>query len=1095
LFSKYSNDRRIQNFYEKSLNNPHCGYFWQSNSIDNLFIYNVCKKSKKRNIIVLSDREEALQMLNDFKIVHSEYPYLFIDSAFEIKNKSISILKPKISDRSVQIDQFLKREEIIAVTYPEALYEKMASQQRFLKSYKKGEILDIPKFIALCDEMGFERVPFVYEFGQYAIRGNILDVYSYSNALPYRIELFDNEIEEIRCFDIEDQLSVSFHDHFILSSSYLKNKETSFVPVWESFPTDTRFWIKDSEKLKTKMEQLHLFFNEKRMDSSDDVIPANYFIEPNAVDELFSHKSFISIDSIKKSNVEYLNETISEPSPVIQKNFNKLCQEIEKYQSDGFVVTLMCEDEKQFDRYDVIFKDLSKNITYVKHLGEFSFGFVDFEQKLIFFTSHEIFQRFKKNDFSKSSNQSAQAILIKNIKELKPGDFVTHIDHGVGKFSGLEQLEINGNIQEAVRLIYQNNDILYVHINSLYKISKYVGKEGTEPKLNKIGGDSWQAIKRKTKKRIKDIAEDLIKLYAKRKSSKGFAFSADTYMQYELEESFIYEDTPDQAKATLEVKQDMEKMIPMDRLVCGDVGFGKTEIAIRAAFKAVADSKQVAVLVPTTILALQHYRTFSERLKDFPCRIEFINRFKTQKQKTEIFKNLESGKIDILIGTHAIVGSKVKFKDLGLLIIDEEQKFGVAVKEKLKEVKLNVDTLTLTATPIPRTLQFSLLGARDYSLIQTPPPNRIPVYTEIAQFEPDFIKEIIENEVFRGGQVFFINNRIKELEQLMSILKPLMPNIDMVLAHGQMEGDKLENIIVDFMEKKYDVLFSTNIIESGIDIPNANTIIINNAHQFGMSDLHQMRGRVGRSNKKAYCYLLCPNVHSLTNESKQRLRAIEQNSDLGSGFQIAMRDLDLRGAGNLLGGEQSGFISDIGYDTFMKILDETITELKENDYRDLYDLDINQINYAKDCVIETDYDLYIPDKYISQSQERISIYTELNILKNEEELEAFLKKLKDRFGKLPSQIFEICNALRLKWIASPLGIERIILKNNKMRCYLIQNKDSLYYKSETFGKILEHVSKIPFGCSIKHTSEYLIIEFLDIKNSEAAKNALSKIKL
>jgi transcription-repair coupling factor (superfamily II helicase) len=1095
MFSFYTQDKRVQAVLNHYNSATPFQILFQNHSFDSVFLHAIVKNLKGKHIIVLKDREQALEIMSDWKVLRSDLPFLLLEQTTETKNKYSYISKNKVSDRMVAIDSLQKHQDIVALTYPEALIEKIAEAQKFSKAYKKGENIHVQKFIELCEEMGFDRVPFVYEYGQFAVRGNIIDVYSYAHALPYRIELFDTEIEEIRTFDIENQLSIDTLDSLILSANITRNKETVLKSIFEVMPTQTHFWIYESKKMAGRVQDAIQFFNEHTPEDVLKELPKDYVIKKSDLKllEHFKHVYELQNQVSSKSDIETFPSISMEPTPLIYKNFNKLCQEIERFQEDGYEVHLMCEDEKQFDRYDAIFRDLSKNIVYQKTQGEFVKGYVDAVLKKVFFTSHEIFQRFKKVDFTKKNATSAQAIMLKSIKELKPGDFVTHIDHGVGRFSGLEKLEVNGHTQEAVRLIYANNDILYVHVNSLYKISKFVGKEGLEPKLNKIGSDSWQAIKRKTKKRIKDIAEDLIKLYAKRKSSKGFAYSPDTYMQYELESSFEYEDTPDQATATQAIKADMEKEIPMDRLVCGDVGFGKTEVAIRAAFKAVADSKQVAVLVPTTILAFQHYRTFKERLKEMPCRMEFINRFKTAKQKKEIFADLEAGKIDILIGTHALVGDKVKFKDLGLLIIDEEQKFGVAVKEKLKQFKLNVDTLTLTATPIPRTLQFSLLGARDYSLIQTPPPNRIAVYTEIAQFEPEFIKEVIENEVFRGGQVFFVNNRIKELEQLKATLQNIMPNVEMVLAHGQLDGDKLEEIFVDFMDKKYDVLFSTNIIESGIDIPNANTIIINNAHQFGMSDLHQMRGRVGRSNKKAYCYLLCPNIHSLTNEAKQRLRAIEQNAELGSGFQIAMRDLDLRGAGNLLGGEQSGFISDIGYDTFMKIMDETITELKEGEYSDLYETKAEDIVYAKDCVIESDFDLFIPDEYIPQSQERMNIYTEFNQIENEHKMQKYLTQLKDKFGKFPPQVFEICNAIRLKWVATKLGIERIILKNGKMKCYLIQNQDSRYYQSDIFGKLLQFVSNNPVGINMKQTPQHLIIEFSNVSSSESAKVKLERV--
>lgn len=1091
----FEQDNRVKNVVSKLSQQKNLELPLSNTSFDTIFIANTIDILRGNHFIILNDKESAVNFYNDFKIVNPSIPFGFLEASFEIKSKLLYFPRYKASQRLMTVESLLNHEHKTVITYPEALIETISLKEKIRKKYAKGAQINLTEFIDFCDSIGFERGAYVYEYGQYAIRGNIIDVYSYAGEMPYRIELFDDEIVEIRSFDIETQLSIKDFEHIFISPNPLKtvssgaNETTEY---WHSLPPNTYFWsIPPAQLLKKIKEEIHVY-------QDKELHPDSFDIEkPKTIDTTKFNTALQQYHSIHFSKTVEEESYISgiESAPLIYKNFNKLHQIIEQYQSEQYRIALMSEDEKQFERYRLIFKDLGKELDFIPIIGEFDAGFIDHNSKILFLTTHEIFSRNKHVESNRKSNVSAQAILLKSIKELKPGDFVTHIDHGVGRFSGLEKLESNGHYQEAVRLIYANNDILYVHINSLYKISKFVGKDHNEPKLNKLGSDTWQNLKRKTKKKIKDIAEDLIKLYAKRKATKGFAFSPDSYLQYELESSFQYEDTPDQTTATQDVKSDMEKEIPMDRLVCGDVGFGKTEVAIRASFKAVADSKQVAVLVPTTILAFQHYRTFKERLEDLPCTVEFINRFKTSKQKTEILKKLEEGKIDILIGTHALVGKNVKFKDLGLLVIDEEQKFGVGVKEKLKEMKLNVDTLTLTATPIPRTLQFSLLGARDYSLIQTPPPNRSPVYTECIQFDLEFIKEIIENEILRGGQVFFVHNRVKDLDQLYLMLKKVLPKINIAKAHGQLDGDTLEEILVDFVDQKYDVLLSTNIIESGIDIPNANTIIINNAHHFGMSDLHQLRGRVGRGKRKAYCYLVSPAKSTLTNESKQRLNAIEQNSELGSGFQIAMRDLDLRGAGNLLGGEQSGFISDIGYDTFMKILDETIMELKENDYKDLYEIKEEDKEYTRDCQIESDYDMYIPDEYIVGSQERMSCYTDLNNVKNEQELQVFLKNLKDIYGDIPTPLHEIANAIRLKWTATKLGIERIILKKGKMKCYLIQNQDSSYYQSPLFGNLLNYVSQFPVGTNMKQTPQHIIIEFQPFHNCKEAKDKLDHIML
>jgi transcription-repair coupling factor (superfamily II helicase) len=718
-------------------------------------------------------------------------------------------------------------------------------------------------------------------------------------------------------------------------------------------------------------------------------------------------------------------------------------------------------------------------------------GFVDKEQKIAVYTDHQIFDRYHRFRLKESFKQKDQAITLKELNNLVPGDFIVHIDHGVGKFSGLEKITVDGKKQESIRILYNNNDILYISIHSLHRISKFVSKDGTPPRIDKLGSDTWKKLKQKTKAQVKQIAFDLIKLYAERKTKKGFAYSPDTYLQNELEASFLYEDTPDQYKATQDVKADLESETPMDRLICGDVGFGKTEIAVRAAFKAVADSKQVAILVPTTILAWQHYQTFKNRLKDFPANVDYINRFKTRKEQTETLKKVESGEVDILIGTHRIVGKDVKFKDIGLLIIDEEQKFGVGVKDKLKTLKVDVDTLTLTATPIPRTLQFSLMKARDLSIINTPPPNRQPILTEVHTFNEELIRDTISYEISRGGQVFFINNRVQNIQEVAGMISRLVPNARVLIGHGQMKGEELEERMMSFINGEYDVLVATTIIESGLDIPNANTIIINNANNFGLSDLHQMRGRVGRSNKKAFCYLLAPPTVSLTSEARKRLQALEQFSDLGSGFQIAMKDLDIRGAGNLLGGEQSGFISEIGFDMYQKILNEAIQELKETEFKEMY----NELEgaFVQDCLIETDLEILIPDNYVSNIAERVNLYKELDSLETEEALDKFTEQLIDRFGPIPLATQEMIKALKLRWIAKNIGLEKVVLKQKKLICYFISNQDSPYFQSPIFTKVLSYVQHNPTRCKLKERNGRLSLVYENVTSILQAIELLDEI--
>ena len=937
-------------------------------SMDMIEVARFFLQKESNVLLILESEEDAKESFADLRALLGKEKVKYLPPSFEVKQKKLVHSDINHTQRLQTIQSLDDNSSVLVVSSVYGVIEQYENIENAFPKRRiyKGQNLDPYHLAEQLERYGYERENFVYERGQFSLRGNILDVFSFLSDQPHRIEYFDDEIEEIRTFDIATQVSEDDVEEFDFSANRnikIDSKKLFRQDVIESLKP--HFIISPEESmLKKKINEALKETKEKTESDLALIQNGSQFIQ--------------SIEEIDKA----ILNTQEKPggilaSPVFHKNFNKIYQSLQQYINNDYTVVVASDDEKQFDRYDAIFQDLGGGLDYIKCNEELNRGFENETEKILWLNTHEIFSRRKRNKTRHKGVTSAQAKLLKELKELSPGDFVTHLDYGVGKFSGLEKIEINGVIQEAVRLIYANNDILYVHINSIFKISKYVGKDGKEPKVHKLGSDTWNNIKRKTKKKIKDIADDLIKLYAKRKMSKGFTFSPDTYLQYELESSFEFEDTPDQSKTSQDVKSDMEREMPMDRLVCGDVGFGKTEIAVRAAFKAVADSKQVAILVPTTLLAFQHYNTFSKRLKDFPCRVDYINRFRTQKEKTQIFKDLEQGKIDILIGTHAIVGKKVSFKDLGLLIVDEEQKFGVAIKDKLKEMKHNVDTLTLTATPIPRTLKFSLLGVRDYSLIKTPPPNRQPVYTEIITIDPDLIAEVVENEVNRGGQVFYVHNRIKDLFQIKEMLEKVCPTIDMAIAHGQMEGGQIEQIITDYINGEYDVLLSTNIVESGIDIPNANTMIISNAHQFGLSELHQLRGRVGRSATKAYCYLLAPPMSSLTAEARERLRAIQQNSDIGSGFNIALRDMDIRGAGNLLGGEQSGFISDIGYDTFFKILDEAIRELKNTEYSELYESKEEEKEYVSYCQLDTKEDMYIPDSYIPNSQDRMEIYNQM----------------------------------------------------------------------------------------------------------------------
>ena len=1076
-------------------------------SFTNLFIASNYKQIGGHHFIIVNDKETAAYTHNDLQNCLPKKDILFLPDSFKKVGHFEQIDNNNIRLRTEVIKNLIRPEQKsnIVVTYPEALLENVIDQRQLQSntiSIVKEEEIDVDFTLEYLVELGFESTDFVYEPGQFSRRGGIVDIFSYGNEKPFRIELFDKEVESIRVFDPMTQESVKNISRITIIPNIQGNfSNNEKVSLFDMVADNTTFWATDfhlTKELLTKLDETVQSFKTE-VDKLEITHPLaesfqEFFSDANTVIEHFNNYTFVEIGGKASKEPDATINFNTEAQPVFNRNFELLTNNLVHLQEQGYTLAIASENTAQHNRFIQIFDDLGVDIVFHPlHIGLHQ-GFIQHDLKVALFTDHQIFERYHKYKLKKGYSKS-EAINLKTLFELQPGDYVTHIDHGVGQFSGLQTIDVNGKKQEAVRLIYRDQDILYVGINALYKISKFTGKEGKQPKLNKLGSDAWQNLKRKTKRKVKDIANDLIKLYAKRRATKGFAYSKDSYLQLELESSFIYEDTPDQAKSSEDVKEDMEKPYPMDRLVCGDVGFGKTEIAIRAAFKAVTEGKQVAVLVPTTILALQHYKTFQARLSDFPVKVDYINRFKTAKEKTETLKELAEGKIDILVGTHAIANKKVKFKDLGLLIIDEEQKFGVAIKEKLKQIKTNVDTLTLTATPIPRTLQFSLMGARDLSIMRTPPPNRQPITTEVKVFNEEFLKEAIEFEVYRGGQVFFVHNRVKDILEYAGILQRLVPEMRIGIAHGQMEGKKLEQVLMDFINQKTDVLLCTNIIEAGLDIPNANTMIVNNAHQFGLSDLHQLRGRVGRSNKKAFCYLLAPPLSTMSVDSRKRLKALEQYSDLGSGFQIAMRDLDIRGAGNILGAEQSGFISDIGMDTFHKILDEAVQELKQTDYKELFreELKEGKIVHVSDCQIDTDVEMLIPDDYVNSRSERMLLYQELNSITNEQDLNAFGQKLNDRFGKLPEEVLELFDAIRLQWVAKRIGFERIIIKNKMMKCYFIHNPDSPFFESELFGNILAYIQSHPASCSLKQTKKNLSLTFKGINGMKAATSHLNQI--
>ncbi len=1065
------------------------------------------------HLVVLNDAEEAAYFHNTLENVTNALDLFYFPSSYKNRKNFRLLNSSHVMLRTEALTKLSAGgNRKIIVTYPEALFEKVVLPKTLssnIISIKTNDTINVNSLMDLFVMYGFERTDFVYEPGQFALRGGILDIYSFGNEKPYRVELFGNEVDSIRIFDPESQLS----ERKLLQVNIIPNVETQFdsgekISLLEFVTENTVVWLKDwdviKEKIQNQEEELAGFMqimetgirmqgNEEEDDTKVvKEVTWDDFVKSDIITQQLGGKHLVEFGykpQLAKDEIAFKTRT----QPSFNRRFDLLISDLKAHEAAGYSLFIFAEQARQLERLNSIFLDLQTEIQFVPLATGIHEGFIDEELKVVCYTDHQIFQRYHKYKVKQAYNKN-KAITLKTLRDLQPGDYVTHIDHGVGTYSGLQKIEANGRVQEAVRIIYKDSDILYVNINSLHKISKYTGKEGTVPKINKLGSDVWVKLKEKTKTKVKEIAFDLIRLYAQRKAQQGFAHTPDTYMQTELEASFIYEDTPDQSKATADVKKDMESESPMDRLVCGDVGFGKTEIAVRAAFKTVVDGKQAAILVPTTILAFQHFKTFSDRLKDFPVTVDYINRFRSSKEKKEILKRLEEGKVDIIIGTHGLLAKDTKFKNLGIMIIDEEQKFGVGHKEKLKTIKTNVDCLTLTATPIPRTLQFSLMGARDLSIINTPPPNRQPIQTEVRIFNDDFIREAIYYETERGGQVFFIHNRVNGLSEMSAMIQGLCPDLSIGYAHGQLEGHELEERIMDFIDKKYDVLVCTNIVESGVDIPNVNTIIVNNAHHFGLSDLHQLRGRVGRSNKKAFCYLLGPPMSTMPTDSRKRLQTLEQFSDLGSGFQIAMRDLDIRGAGNLLGGEQSGFMAEIGFEMYQKILEEAIRELKRTSFKDLFKEEISkQDDFVSDCTIDTDLEILIPDDYVESITERLSLYTRLDNCEKEAELMDFHKEMLDRFGTIPTQVEDLFTTVRCRWLGVGLGFEKMVLKEDTLRCYFINRPDSPYFESDLFKKVLAFLQTGTNKGRLKQTGRMFLLVVDDVKDMESMQRFLKRM--
>jgi len=1068
-------------------------------------VQSLFQKSDLPFLLLFQDKEEAAYYLNDLENLINDQDVLFYPGSYrrpyqieETDNANV-LLRAEVLNRINS-----RKKPSIIVSYADAIFEKVVTRKELDKNTLKvatGDNISIDFINEVLFEYNFKRVDFVSEPGEFSVRGGIVDVFSFSNDNPYRIEFFGNEVDSIRTFDVETQLSVEKQKKITIipnvENKFLKENRESFL---DYISPQTVIFIQNTDLLLNRLDKLFEKANEAFQKLSSEiqhVSPENMFLNQQSFVKRSLDFTVVELASKPIYRTQKTVEFHTQPQPSFNKQFDLLLNNLNDNHFNGFKNYLFCSNEGQAKRFHDIFESLDETNhedirkQYKTIVSPLYQGFIDDENRIVCYTDHQIFERYHKFNL-KNGYSKKQTITLKELTTLSVGDYVTHIDHGIGKFGGLQKIQVEGKTQEAIKLVYADNDIVYVSIHSLHKISKYNGKDGAPPKIYKLGSSAWKTLKQKTKARVKHIAFNLIQLYAKRRLDKGYAFAPDSYLQAELESSFIYEDTPDQLKATQDVKADMENDRPMDRLVCGDVGFGKTEVAIRAAFKAVDNGKQVAILVPTTILAFQHYKTFRDRLKDMPVNVNYINRFRTAKQKTEILKELESGKLDIIIGTHQLVNKNVMFKNLGLLIIDEEQKFGVAVKDKLKTIAQNVDTLTLTATPIPRTLQFSLMAARDLSVITTPPPNRYPIETHVVGFNEEVIRDAVSYEIERGGQVYFINNRIENIKEVAGMIQRLVPGAKVGVGHGQMDGKKLEELMLAFMDGEFDVLVATTIIESGLDVPNANTIFINNANNFGLSDLHQMRGRVGRSNKKAFCYFICPPYSAMTEEARKRIQALEQFSELGSGFNIAMKDLEIRGAGDLLGGEQSGFINEIGFDTYQKIMNEAIEELKENEFKDLYpeDNDIETKEYVKDIQIDTDFELLFPDEYINNISERLNLYNELSIIKTDADLEAYEQKLIDRFGPLPRQAVALLNSIRIKWIATSIGIEKLVLKQGKMVGYFVADQQSDFYQSNRFHKVLRFVQQQGNLCKIKEKETKnglrLLLTFENVKSIKRA---------
>lgn len=1074
-------------------------------SSDALIASCVYQAINKPQIFILRDREEAAYFQNDLEnLLGRTRQVLFLPTSYkrpyyydEVENANV-LQRAEVLN---SVNEKNKEGELI-VTYPEALTEKVINKRSLVKNtfgIKIGDQLDFEFITELLVDYSFEMMDFVYEPGHFSIRGGIIDIFSFSNDLPYRIELFGKEVESIRTFDPETQLSVEVKKAISVipdvQTKLLEEKRESFL---DFIPNQTAIWVKD---IKGLLEVVDLSF-EKVKESFSSILEAtegnSLVVDP---DQLFETKKSLKQSLLNHSVIEFgsRNALKSEevefdikPQPSFNKKFDLFTENLAELQANGYTTLLVGESFQHINKVRGIIEQHDPSVTLDHLPTNIREGFIDDEEKIALFTDHQLFERYFKYKVKERYSRS-KALTVKELKSLQAGDYVTHIDHGVGRFAGMERKEVNGKPQELIRLIYKDNDVLFLNVHALHKIAKYGNKDAVPPQMSKLGTPEWEKKKSKVKKKVKEIAIDLIQLYAKRRTTKGTAFSKDTYLQTELETSFMYEDTPDQAKACEEVKADMEKEYPMDRLVCGDVGFGKTEVAMRAAFKAVCDGKQVAIMVPTTVLALQHYQSFAKRLEDMPCKVDYINRFRSAKEVREVKENLKEGKVDIIVGTHKLVGKEITFKDLGLLVIDEEQKFGVAIKEKLKDIKVNVDVLTLTATPIPRTLQFSLMGSRDLSIINTPPPNRRPVTTEVHSFTENLVRDAVSFELKRGGQVFFVHNRVKDIEGIANIILRQVPDARIGVAHGQMEGKQLEKVMMRFVNHEYDVLVSTNIIESGIDISNANTIIINQAQNFGLSDLHQMRGRVGRSNRKAFCYLLTQSVSTLPMDSKKRLQTLEEFSDLGDGFKIAMRDLESRGAGDLLGGEQSGFINDLGADTYQKLLDEAISELKETEFKDLFKTEIDVSKLKVDCNIETDLEILIPEDYITNISERLRLYNELDSISTLEKLNEFGKMIQDRFGSLPQEVKELIQTVPLRWEAERLGFEKLILKEGRMKGYVRVENNNSYFQSEVFGLLLSFIQTNSKYCSLKDMKGKMVITFNGVTHVGQGCNILKRV--